>query len=105
MMPHASSIICLIPRKPAISIICLIPGSLETVSPVVDVVTPKHATELEKSPETGEKLPAPQKRELLRALTEQQQKLSLLLMAKQKRSQAGNQTGGSLYAARFVRAV
>ena len=57
------------------------------------------------SPETGEKLPAPSKRELLKALTEQQHQLSLLLMAKKKRADEGKAESGILHAARTVRVV
>ena len=90
-------------RKPAIY---FIPGTLPSAPSTEDLVTPKHAAAGPgNSPETGEKLPAPSKRELLKALTEQQHQLSLLLMAKKKRADEGKAESGILHAARTVRVV
>ncbi|CAE7709991.1 unnamed protein product [Symbiodinium sp. CCMP2592] len=73
-------------------------GTLASAPSVEDLVTPKHEAGPGKSPESGEKLAAPSKRELLKALNEQQHHLSLLLMAKKRRAE-GKPAGGILHAA------
>ena len=83
----------------------LISGSLPSAPSTEDLVTPKHAAGAGTSPESGVKLPAPDKRALLKALQQQQQELSKLLMVKQQRSKEKSPAGGTLPAARIVRDV
>ena len=68
-----------------------------SVQSTEQVITPKHAAGDGTSPQSAMKLPAPSKRELLKAMTEQQQLLSRLLLAKQQRENV--KPSGSLYAA------